>query len=114
MFTHKRWMAGVLAAMMILPLAACGKTGTSSSSGSSASGSAEATLTDWETSSNIYATDETDEALYQKAIEEGGEVTLYSISSRCSKIADAFMLYYSLVGDVDDLIFQDGWQISDR
>lgn len=24
------------------------------------------------------------------------------------------MLYYSLVGDVDDLIFQDGWQISDR
>jgi len=24
------------------------------------------------------------------------------------------MLYHSLIGDVDDLIFQDGWLISDR
>ena len=40
------------------------------------------------------ATDETDEELYEQAIAEGGEVTLYSISSRCTAVADAFMAKY--------------------
>ena len=40
------------------------------------------------------ATDETDEELYEQAIAEGGEVTLYSISSRCTKVAEAFMAKY--------------------
>ena len=51
-------------------------------------------LTEWEQSSGIYNTDETDEELYQKALEEGATVTLYSISSRCTKVADAFMEKY--------------------
>lgn len=51
-------------------------------------------LTEWEQKANIYATDETDEELYEQALAEGGKVTLYSISSRCTKVADAFMAKY--------------------
>ena len=47
-----------------------------------------------EETANITATDETDEELYEQAIAEGGEVTLYSISSRCTKVAEAFMDKY--------------------
>lgn len=38
-------------------------------------------LSEWEESSGIFNTDETDEELYEKAKEEG-KVTIYSISSR--------------------------------
>lgn len=50
-------------------------------------------LTEWEESSKIFATDETDEELYKLAQEEG-ELTVYSISSRMGKIATAFMDKY--------------------
>lgn len=53
----------------------------------------EAQLTEWEQASGIYNTDETDEELYELAKQEGS-VTLYSISSRCSKVADAFNAKY--------------------
>lgn len=51
-------------------------------------------LTEWEKFSNIFATTETDEELYQQALEQGATVTLYSISSRCTKVAEAFMKKY--------------------
>ena len=50
-------------------------------------------LTEWEESSGIFNTDETDEELYEKAKEEG-KVTIYSISSRVPKVAAAFMEKY--------------------
>ena len=50
-------------------------------------------LTEWEESSGIFNTDETDEELYEKAKEEG-KVTIYSISSRIPKVAAAFMEKY--------------------
>ena len=43
-------------------------------------------LSEWEESSGIFNTDETDEELYEKAKEEG-KVTIYSISSRITKVA---------------------------
>ena len=46
-------------------------------------------MTEWETASGIWNWDETEDELYEKAKEEG-KVVLYSISSRCTKIADAF------------------------
>ncbi|MCQ2437372.1 MAG: ABC transporter substrate-binding protein [Clostridia bacterium] len=73
----RKILAALLALMMVLTMAA----------------SAEA-LTAWEEASGIYNGDETDEELYQKALEEGATVTLYSISSRCGKVADAFMAKY--------------------
>ena len=88
MFKHKKLLSILLAAVMLFSLTACG--GGSDTSGDGAEGS----LTAWEETANIYATDETDEELYQKAIEEGGTVTLYSISSRCTKVAEAFMAKY--------------------
>ena len=87
MFKHKKWLSILLAAVMLFSLTACG-------GDSSTSDTSDGTLTAWEESSNIYATDETDEELYQQAIEEGGTVTLYSISSRCNKVAEAFMAKY--------------------
>ena len=50
-------------------------------------------LSEWEESSGIFNTDETDEELYEKAKEEG-KVTIYSISSRITKVANAFMEKY--------------------
>lgn len=81
----KKLLAVLVTIAMLVGMTACG-TGTG--------GDSTGELTDWEKSSNIYATDETDEALYEQAIAEGGEVTLYSISSRCTKVADAFMKKY--------------------
>ncbi len=101
----KKLLAVLLSCMMLLSLVACGAetTETASSSATEAkvggsdettAAATEAKLTEWEEFAQIYATDETDEELYQKAIEEGGTVTLYSISSRCGKVAAAFMEKY--------------------
>ena len=109
MFKRKNWLAALLALVMVLSLAACG--GGNSGSGSSGGGDAQQPSggaprhtpppdppprdhTQWEQSSGIYETGETDEELYQKALEEGATVTLYSISSRCTKVAEAFMEKY--------------------
>lgn len=48
---------------------------------------------EWEEKAEISRTDETDEELYEKAKKEGS-VTLYSISSRMPKVAEAFMKKY--------------------
>lgn len=50
-------------------------------------------LTEWEEAAGIFNTDEAEADLYEKAKEEGS-VTLYSISSRCTKVADAFNAKY--------------------
>ena len=76
----KRIFALVLALALALSLAVCGM--------------AEAELTEWEQKANIYATDETDEELYQQAIAEGGTINLYSISSRGAKVIAAFLEKY--------------------
>ena len=106
MLKRKNILACLLALVMLLSLAACGGGGGDSQpSGGDSQPSGDAgqaapadpasgDLTEWEQSSGIYNTDETDEELYQKALEEGATVTLYSISSRCTKVADAFMEKY--------------------
>lgn len=87
MLKHKKWLAGFLAVTMLFGLTACG-------SKEEQPAETEGELTEWEQKANIFATDETDEELYQQAIEEGGTVTLYSISSRGGKVAEAFMAKY--------------------
>ena len=91
MLKHKKWLAGFLAVTMLFSLTACGS---QEEQPAESEGEAETQLTEWEQKANIFATDETDEELYQQAIEEGGTVTLYSISSRCGKVAEAFMAKY--------------------
>lgn len=91
MLKHKKWLAGFLAVTMLFSLTACGS---QEEQPAESGGEAETQLTEWEQKANIFATDETDEELYQQAIEEGGTVTLYSISSRCGKVAEAFMAKY--------------------
>ena len=78
MLKHKKWLAGFLAVTMLFSLTACGRP---EEQPAESEGEGEAQLTEWEQKANIFATDETDEELYQQAIEEGGTVTLYSISS---------------------------------
>ena len=95
MFKHKNALAALMAVVMLFTLTACGKkTETPAQNEQPAEAPAASDLTEWEQSSGIYNTDETDEELYQKALEEGATVTLYSISSRCTKVADAFMAKY--------------------
>ena len=97
MLKHKKWLAGLLSVVMLFGLTACGgskETPAETTAETPAETPAESELTDWEKSSGIYNTDETDEELYQQALEEGATVTLYSISSRCGKVADAFMAKY--------------------
>ena len=101
MLKHKRTLAGILAATMMLSMAACGGGGSQKDgdvaegpqdpNAAAAAGTLE--LTDWEKSSGIFNTDETDEELYEKAKEEG-KVTVYSISSRITKVAKAFAEKY--------------------
>lgn len=100
MLQHKRTLAGILAATMMFSLTACGGGGATTDSGSDAAqdpneAAAAGTLqlSEWEESSGIFNTDETDEELYEKAKEEG-KVTIYSISSRITKVANAFMEKY--------------------
>ena len=82
MLKRKKLLAALLAGTMMLSLVGCGKKADTPP--------AEAQLTPWEEASQIYNTEETDEELYQKALDEGGTVTLYSISSRCTKVEAAF------------------------
>ena len=100
MLQHKRTLAGILAATMMFSLTACGGGGATTDPGSDAAqdpneAAAAGTLqlSEWEESSGIFNTDETDEELYEKAKEEG-KVTIYSISSRITKVANAFMEKY--------------------
>lgn len=99
MFKRKNWLAALLALAMVLSLTACG--GNQDTADTTIGGDTQTEqpassgdLTEWEQSSGIYNTDETDEELYQQALEEGATVTLYSISSRCSTVAEAFMAKY--------------------
>lgn len=107
MLKRKNLLAGLLAAVMLLGLTACGGGGKEteqkpaddaqtqdSAQTQQPADAAPSDLTEWEQTSGIYNTDETDEELYQKALEEGAAVTLYSISSRCGKVAEAFMTKY--------------------
>ena len=96
MLKHKKWLAGFLAVTMLFSLTACG----SKEEQPAESEGGDVQLTEWEQKANIFATDETDEELYQQAIEEGGTVTLYSISSRCGKVAEA---YRTLTKEVEEL-----------
>ncbi len=109
MFTKRRLLAALMAASMLASLTACGGGDDGSADTGSADASAdagqtadagvpqtvadlkpaEADMTEWETASGIWNWDETEDELYEKAKEEG-KVVLYSISSRCTKIADAF------------------------
>ena len=97
MFKYKNALAALMAVVMLLSLTACGgkKTEekpaeTPAQSETPAETPAASDLTEWEQKSGIYNTDETDEELYQQALEEGATVTLYSISSRCTKVEAAF------------------------
>ena len=99
----KKLFALILALAMVLSLAACGgkeekpaetPSAPAETPAETPEAPAESDLTEWEQFANIYATDETDEELYKQAIAEGGKVTFYSISSRCTKVADAFMAKY--------------------
>lgn len=76
----KFWLSVLLVLTMVLSLAPMAL--------------ADADYEAWEEASGIFNTEETDEELYQQALEEGATVTLYSISSRCTKIAEAFMAKY--------------------
>lgn len=91
MLKRKKLLAALLAGTMMLSLVGCGKKAdTSGDTTDPNTPPAETQLTPWEESSQIYNTEETDEELYQKALEEGATVTLYSISSRCTKVEAAF------------------------
>ena len=75
MLQHKRTLAGILAATMMFSLTACGGGGATKDPGSDAAqdpneAAAAGTLqlSEWEESSGIFNTDETDEELYEKAI----------------------------------------------
>lgn len=107
MRSRKLWSV-LLAGALSLSLAACGSSGGGTEgSVSGSSGTAESTdedpneaaangtleLTDWEESSGIFNTDDTDEELYEAAKKEG-KVTVYSISSRIPKVAEAFEAAY--------------------
>ena len=64
MFKHKKLLSILLAAVMLFSLTACGGGGDTSTGGEEPSGDgAESTLTAWEETANIYATNETDEEL---------------------------------------------------
>ena len=98
MSMKKRFVSGLMAAMLLL-LTACGgsqetaEPAPAEPQDTPQAESTEAALTEWEKASGIYNTDETDEELYELAKQEGS-VTLYSISSRCGKVADAFNAKY--------------------
>ena len=98
MLKRKKLLAALLAGTMMLSLVGCGKnadaSGDTTDTTDPSAPPAETQLTPWEEASQIYNTEETDEELYQKALDEGGTVTLYSISSRCTKVAEAFMDKY--------------------
>ena len=103
MLKRKKLLAALLAGTMMLSLVGCGKKAdTSGDTTDPNTPPAETQLTPWEEASQIYNTEETDEELYQKALDEGGTVTLYSISSRCTKVEAAFEEKYP---DIDCVPF---------
>ena len=72
MLKRKKLLAALLAGTMMLSLVGCGKKAdTSGDTTDPSTPPAETQLTPWEEASQIYNTEETDEELYQKAIEEG-------------------------------------------
>lgn len=92
----KRFVCGLLAATLLLLPSCSGSNGEAASDDPQDAVQAEGTeseLTEWEQASGIYETDQTDEELYELAKQEGS-VTLYSISSRCGKVAEAFNAKY--------------------
>ena len=91
MLKHKKLLSALLAALMLFTVTGCGG---NTDGDAEEGGSGDAGVSSWEETANMSATDETDEELYEQAIAEGGEVTLYSISSRCGKVAEAFMAKY--------------------
>ena len=91
MLKHKKLLSALLAALMLFTVTGCGG---NTDGDAEEGGSGDAGVSSWEETANMSATDETDEELYEQAIAEGGEVTLYSISSRCEKVAEAFMAKY--------------------
>ncbi|MBQ8143288.1 MAG: ABC transporter substrate-binding protein [Butyricicoccus sp.] len=100
MFQKKRWLAAALALVMTFAAAGCGggndaaaSSGAAESTGGAASAPVDAAPTGWEEASGILITDETEAELYEAAKKEG-KVVLYSISSRCTKVADAFNAKY--------------------
>jgi len=100
-----RIAAVVLSLCLVLGLAGCQKIepqpsagsapaqNSSNGSGNSSSGNSEASseqaTTDWATQVGLNL-DEPMEELYKKALEEGGEVVIYTISSRMEKIKPMF------------------------
>ena len=95
MLKHKKLLSALLAAIMLFTVTGCGGGSDEEAAGGETAGGEEGgAATSWEETANMSATDETDEELYEQAIAEGGEVTLYSISSRCTAVADAFMAKY--------------------
>ena len=84
---------------MMFSLTACGGGGATTDQSSDAAqdpneAAAAGTLqlSEWEESSGIFNTDETDEELYEKAKEEG-KVTIYSISSRITNTYIKYPLF---------------------
>lgn len=97
----KKLFALLLTMTMVLSLVACGggaeeppADDPAPSAPTDTAPPAESDMTEWEQFSNIYATDETDAELYELAKAQGGTVTLYSISSRCTKVEAAFEAKY--------------------
>lgn len=104
MLKLKKTLALLMAAMMVVSMAGCGGEDPVGNEGGNQGPDAgpqtvvdlkpaEEDMTEWEKSSNIWDWEESEEELYEKAKEEG-KVVLYSISSRCTKIADAFNKAY--------------------
>lgn len=107
MLKLKRVLAGAVTLSLALALVACGGKGgdgagttaapagttASGGSGSAAAPAGNAELTEWEQSSDILNNGQTEAELYELAKKEG-KVTLYSISSRCTKVAEAFNAQY--------------------
>ena len=91
--TKKRWLS-LLTAGILLLATACGTAPQTEESGSGSPDEGETdALTEWEAAADIFNTQQTDEELYELAKEEGS-VTIYSISSRCGKVAEAFNAKY--------------------
>jgi len=100
----KRGMICLLVLVLTLVTACSSNTGTGASAGTTTgkaaeSGSEKATIansdstTDWATENGINDGSQTDETLYAAAKNEGA-LSVYSVSSRMQKIADAFMADY--------------------
>lgn len=84
---------GIILAGLALSLWGLTACGTSADEGQAADGQTAQALTEWEQSADIYNNDMSEDELYEKAKAEG-KVVLYSGSSRCEAVAEAFMEKY--------------------